>query len=130
MREFDVVVVGGGPVGENVADRAVKGGLSTALVEAELVGGECSYWACMPSKALLRPVEVLDDGRALPGLAPMLSGPLDLAAVLSRRDEFTHHRDDSGQIKWAGDLGIDVIRGRGRLAGERTVEVSSDDGDV
>jgi dihydrolipoamide dehydrogenase len=123
---WDVVVIGGGPAGENVAQYAIQGSDRTAaIVEAELLGGECSYWACMPSKALLRPVEVLDGVRALPGV---YSGELDLQAVLARRDRFTHDHDDSGQVKWANDKGIDVVRGRGRLTGEKTVEVTAGDG--
>ena len=126
---WDVIVIGGGPAGENAAHYAIKGSRRTAvIVEAELLGGECSYWACMPSKALLRPVEVIAGGRALPGVSARLSGSLDLEAVLSRRDAFTHHHDDSGQAEWAHDNGIDVVRGRGRLAGEKTVEVRASDG--
>jgi pyruvate/2-oxoglutarate dehydrogenase complex dihydrolipoamide dehydrogenase (E3) component len=126
---WDVVVIGGGPAGENAAHYAIQGSERTAVIaEAELVGGECSYWACMPSKALLRPVEVLDTARALPGVAEMLSGSLDVAAILSRRDEFTHHHDDTGQVAWANNAGIDVVRGWGRLAGKKLVEVSGADG--
>jgi pyruvate/2-oxoglutarate dehydrogenase complex dihydrolipoamide dehydrogenase (E3) component len=123
---WDVVVIGGGPAGENVAQYAVQGSDRTAvIVEAELLGGECSYWACMPSKALLRPVEMLDAARALPGMSP---GRLDLQAVLTRRDRFTHNHDDSGQVEWATNNGIELIRGRGRLVAEKTVEVVADDG--
>jgi pyruvate/2-oxoglutarate dehydrogenase complex dihydrolipoamide dehydrogenase (E3) component len=126
---WDVVVIGAGAAGENAALYASQGSRRTAvIVEAELVGGECSYWACMPSKALLRPVELLDAARALPGVAKTLSGSLDVEAVLARRDRFTHGHDDSGQVKWATGAGIDVVRGRGRLAGERTVEVATDGG--
>jgi len=126
---WDVVVIGAGPVGENVAQYAIQGSDRTAvLIEAELVGGECSYWACMPSKALLRPVEVLSASRALPGV---LSGThLHPAAALERRDAITGHRDDSGQADWARSVGIDVLRGRGRLTGVRTVEVTAADGTV
>ncbi len=126
---WDVVVIGGGPAGENAALYAIQNSDRTAvIVEAELVGGECSYWACMPSKALLRPVEVLDGARALPGPATMLTGELDLPAVLKRRDTFTHNHDDSSQVQWARDSGIEVIRGHARLAGEKAVEVSAEDG--
>ena len=128
---WDVVVIGGGPAGENAAQYAIQGsGRRAAIVEAELVGGECSYWACMPSKALLRPIELTSAARAMPGVAQMLSGPLDVGAVLARRDDFTHHHDDSGQVGWANGVGIDVIRGRGRLSGEKTVEVTAADGSV
>jgi pyruvate/2-oxoglutarate dehydrogenase complex dihydrolipoamide dehydrogenase (E3) component len=126
---WDVVVIGGGSAGENGAHYAIQGSERTAaIVEAELVGGECSYWACMPSKVLLRPVELLDTARALPGVAQMLSGSLDVDAVLARRDAFTHNHDDTSQLEWAKRVGIDVVRGRGRLAGEKTVEVTAADG--
>jgi dihydrolipoamide dehydrogenase len=125
---FDVIVIGGGPAGENAADYAVKGGLTAALVETELVGGECSYWACMPSKALLRPVETLALAKALPGMPVAANDRLDLEPVLARRDEFTHNHDDSSQVKWAEDAGITVIRGNARIAAERSVEVRSSGG--
>lgn len=117
---WDVVVIGGGPAGENAADYAVKGGLTAVIVESELLGGECSYWACMPSKALLRPVEVAALTRDLP-LSPRAE--VDVAATLARRDRINHGRDDSGQVAWATGAGIDVVRGHGRLAGERGVAV-------
>ncbi|MDX6199609.1 MAG: hypothetical protein QOJ79_2760 [Actinomycetota bacterium] len=125
MDSFDVIVIGGGPVGENVAARAVRGGLTVALVEAELYGGECSYWACIPSKALLRPVELHAAAQRIPGL-PV--GDLDVEKVLARRDEFVGDWDDAGQEKWVVDTGIAAIRGHGRLAGDKTVEVTADDG--
>ncbi len=126
-KTYDVVVIGGGPPGENVAQYAIQGSDRTAvMIEAELVGGECSYWACMPSKALLHPVEIHDTVAALPGSAP--DGPIDVAKVLARRDQFTHHRDDAGQVKWATGANIDVVRGRGRLAGPKLVEVALNDG--
>ncbi|MFE9284885.1 dihydrolipoyl dehydrogenase family protein [Streptomyces olivaceus] len=125
---YDVVVIGAGPVGENVADRTRAAGLSTAIVESELVGGECSYWACMPSKALLRPVIARADARRLPGLAEAVSGPLDAAGVLARRDEYTSHWNDDGQVRWIEGIGADLYRGQGRLAGPRTVEVAAPDG--
>ena len=111
---YDVLVLGAGPVGENVADRTRAAGLSTAVVESELVGGECSYWACMPSKALLRPVIAQADARRLPGLAPAVQGPLDAAAVLARRDEYTSHWHDDGQVSWLEGVGADLYRGHGR----------------
>ena len=119
---WDVIVIGGGSAGENAAQYSIQGSQRTAvIVEHELVGGECSYWACMPSKALLRPVEVVDTGRALPGVAEKLEGSLDVAPVFARRDSFTHNHDDSGQVEWARNAGIDVVRGWGRLAGDKVV---------
>lgn len=126
---YDVVVLGAGPVGENVADRTRAAGLSTAVVESELVGGECSYWACMPSKALLRPVIAQADARRLPGLSGSVQGPLDPAAVLARRDEYTSHWQDDGQVRWLEGVGADLYRGHGRLAGPRTVEVTGSGGE-
>lgn len=129
MSTWDVVVIGAGAAGENAAQYAIQNSERTAvLVEHELVGGECSYWACMPSKVLLRPVELLDAARAMPGVSQMLSGSLDLGAVLKRRDSFTHDHDDSSQVKWASGAGIDVVRGTARLAGEKAVELTEPDG--
>ncbi|GAA2299791.1 NAD(P)/FAD-dependent oxidoreductase [Streptomyces kunmingensis] len=128
--EYDVVVVGAGPVGENVADRARAGGLSAAIVESELVGGECSYWACMPSKALLRPVIARADARRVPGLRQAVEGPLDTAAVLANRDGFTSHWKDDGQVGWIESIGVALHRGHGRLSGPRRVTVTADDGTV
>jgi dihydrolipoamide dehydrogenase len=125
---YDVVVLGAGPVGENVADRTRAAGLATAVVESELVGGECSYWACMPSKALLRPVIAQADARRLPGLRQSVQGPLDTAAVLARRDEFTSHWKDDGQVQWIEGIGADLHRGHGRLTGDREVTVTGPDG--
>ncbi|CAL9352957.1 pyridine nucleotide-disulfide oxidoreductase [Streptomyces sp. DH-12] len=125
---YDVVVIGAGPVGENVADRTRAAGLSTAVVESELVGGECSYWACMPSKALLRPVLAQADARRLPGLSASVQGPLDTAAVLARRDSFTSGWKDDGQVQWLEGTGADLYRGQGRLSGPRTVTVTGPDG--
>jgi len=124
MDEYDLIVIGAGPVGENVADRAVQGGLTAAIVESELVGGECSYWACMPSKALLRAGAALRAARDAPGAAEAVrSESVDVAAVLRRRDEIVHEWNDSGQVAWLDKAGIDLVRGHGRLAGERTVAV-------
>ncbi|MFF3846890.1 dihydrolipoyl dehydrogenase family protein [Streptomyces sp. NPDC002328] len=125
---YDVVVLGAGPVGENVADRTRAAGLTTAVVESELVGGECSYWACMPSKALLRPVIARADARRVPGLAHLVHGPLDTAAVLARRDYETSDWNDDGQIAWLDAIGADLYRGHGRLSGPRTVTVTAPDG--
>ncbi|WP_402840815.1 dihydrolipoyl dehydrogenase family protein [Microbacterium sp. GXS0129] len=126
-QEYDVIVIGAGPVGENVADRAVQGGLTAVIVEAELVGGECSYWACMPSKALLRPAEALAAARAVAGSAEAVTGELDISAVLRRRTEFTHDWDDAGQVEWLTSAGIDLVRGHGRISGVREVTVTAGD---
>ncbi|MFF1714093.1 dihydrolipoyl dehydrogenase family protein [Streptomyces sp. NPDC058268] len=127
-KTYDVVVLGAGPVGENVADRARAGGLSVAIVESELVGGECSYWACMPSKALLRPVIARADARKVPGLRQSVQGPLDAAAVLAHRDYYTSHWKDDGQIGWLDSIGVDLYRGHGRIAGTRQVTIAGSDG--
>ena len=127
--EYDLVVIGAGAVGENVADRAVQGGLSVLIVENELVGGECSYWACMPSKALLRSATVLRAAHAVGGAREAVTDELDTDAVLARRDNFTSHWDDSGQVRWLQKAGISLARGRGRLDGERRVIITDDEGD-
>src|SRR3954469_8950181 len=100
MREFDVVVIGAGAAGEVTAGRLGQNGLSVAIVEKALVGGDCSYYACMPSKALLRPVELANEVRRVPGLE---AGRIDSAAVLRRRDEVIHDRDDSAQLPWLAE---------------------------
>lgn len=125
---YDVVVLGGGPVGENVADRAVKGGLTAVVIESELVGGECSYWACMPSKALLRPSQALRTACHVGGSSQAISGSLDVRGVLDWRDGFTSHWSDESQVEWLRNAGIDLVRGHARLSGERRVEVTNDDG--
>ncbi|MER6015447.1 dihydrolipoyl dehydrogenase family protein [Streptomyces bluensis] len=122
---WDVIVLGGAAAGENAAQYASQfSGLSSVIVENSLLGGECSYWACMPSKALLRPVEVVDAAAHLPGL----SARLEAAEVLARRDRVINQLDDGSQVSWALSTGIDVVRGYGRLAGERTVVVVRPDG--
>jgi pyruvate/2-oxoglutarate dehydrogenase complex dihydrolipoamide dehydrogenase (E3) component len=126
--DYDVIVVGAGPVGENVADRARAAGLTVAVVESELVGGECSYWACMPSKALLRPAVALAEARRLPGAREAVTGRLDAAAVLARRDSFTSNWKDDGQVEWVKGIGAEVVRGHGRLDGVRRVTVTQPDG--
>lgn len=123
--EYDVIILGAGPVGENVADRAVQGGLTAVIVESELVGGECSYWACTPSKALLRPLQAL---RAAQSVRGVTGGGIAPAEVLARRDDFVSHWSDDGQVTWLQNAGIDLVRGHGRLTGEREVTVATEHG--
>ncbi|MFF5425387.1 MULTISPECIES: dihydrolipoyl dehydrogenase family protein [unclassified Streptomyces] len=125
---YDVVVIGAGPVGENVVDRVRAAGLSAAIVESELIGGECSYWACMPSKALLRPALARSDARKVPGLRGLVEGPLDAREVLAHRDATVGHWKDGGQVDWLDSIGVGVHRGHGRLDGPRRVTVTRPDG--
>ncbi|MFB2581792.1 NAD(P)/FAD-dependent oxidoreductase [Herbiconiux sp. P15] len=127
-QEFDVIVIGAGAVGENVADRAVQGGLTVALVEAELVGGECSYWACMPSKALLRSGEAVRAAQHVGGAAEAVTGDIDVAAVLKRRDSFTSDWDDSGQVEWVRGAGIELVRGHAVFTGVKELRVTAEGG--
>jgi pyruvate/2-oxoglutarate dehydrogenase complex dihydrolipoamide dehydrogenase (E3) component len=120
MREFDVVVMGAGAPGEVTAGRLGQNGLSVAIVEESLVGGDCSFYACMPSKALLRPVELANEVGRVPGLE---LGPIDSAAVLARRDEVIHNLDDSSQVPWLEQHNVTLVRGRARISGKLQVDV-------
>lgn len=126
--EYDLIVLGAGAVGENVADRAVQGGLSVALVEHELVGGECSYWACMPSKVLLRPAHALHAARHVPGAASAVTGAVDVAAVLAHRDYYTSNWTDTGAERWVVQAGIALVRGHGIITAPREVTVTGPGG--
>ena len=126
MQTFDVIVIGAGPAGEVAAGRLAERGLSVAVVEDRLVGGECSYWACMPSKALLRPAEALRETRRIPGAASAVTGSLDVQAVLDRRDEVIHDLDDSAQLPWLEERSVTLLRGRAVVTGERLVVVGED----
>jgi pyruvate/2-oxoglutarate dehydrogenase complex dihydrolipoamide dehydrogenase (E3) component len=127
--EFDVVVIGAGPPGENAAGRCADQGMSTAIVEQRLVGGTCTYWGCIPSKALIRPGDVVAAARRAPGAEEAVTGSIDVDAAFAQRDYMTSSWDDTGALQWLDDEGITLVRGHGRLAGERTVEVAtSDDG--
>ncbi|GAT74644.1 dihydrolipoyl dehydrogenase family protein [Microbacterium hydrocarbonoxydans] len=126
--EYDLIVLGGGPVGENVADRAAQGGLAVIIVEDELVGGECSYWACTPSKALLRPVHAVRAARHVRGADAAVTGEIDVSEVFARRDAAVNEWSDDGQVRWLDSAGIALARGRGRLTGEREVTVTDADG--
>ncbi|MFF1510939.1 dihydrolipoyl dehydrogenase family protein [Streptomyces sp. NPDC058326] len=126
---YDVVVLGAGPVGENVVDRVRAAGLSAAIVESELIGGECSYWACMPSKALLRPALARSDARKVAGLRESVYGPLDALEVFAHRDEVVGHWKDGGQVDWLDSIGVRVYRGHGRLLGTRRVGVTGPEGE-
>lgn len=125
---YDVIVIGAGSTGENVADRAVKGGLTAVIIESALVGGDCSYWACMPSKALLRPGSVLEEARNVTGAREAVGGGLSVPAVFKRRDTFVANWDDAAQASWLRSAKIDLLRGHARLIGERRVSVTDKSG--
>ena len=127
-QDYEVIVLGAGPVGQNAAERARAAGLSVAVVERELVGGECSYWACVPSKALLRPVIALSEVRHIDGAREAATGPINAEGVFGRRDRNVSNWDDAGQADWVAGIGATLIRGHGRLDGPRRVVVGTSSG--
>ncbi len=128
MDDYDLIVIGAGSTGENVAERATAGGLRVVIIESELVGGECSYWACMPSKALLRSSAALRAAQRVGGARQAITGELDVAAVLARRDKASHQWNDELQVDWLASAGVELIRGIGRISGDREVTVTHADG--
>src|SRR3954452_3798504 len=127
---YDLIVLGAGPVGQTVAGRARAAGLTVAVVERELVGGECSYWGCVPSKALLRPVIAVADARRVDGARQAVSDPVSAHGAFARRDRYVTVWDDTGQAAAVKEMGADLIRGHGRIDGPRRVAVATADGDV
>ena len=128
--EFDVIVIGAGPIGQTLADRVRAGGLTVAVIERELVGGECSYWACIPSKAMLRPVVAITEARNIDGAREAITGPIDAQGVFARRERYVTSWDDTGQATWVKGIGATLVRGHGQLDGPRRVVVTTPDDQV
>jgi len=125
---YDIIVIGSGPSGRELSLHSTKNGFSVALIESELVGGDCAYWACVPSKALLRPPEALAEARQVEGAKQAAVGNLGVESVLKRRDFYVDNWDDHTLTKMMEEAGVHIIRGHGRLDGRKRVIVNSTKG--